>query len=74
MNLYSQLHKGRYPVVTKTCSPAAPDGGYPQQPSVYINAALTSGTVQTDRFSLTWTQRWALRLFSEGDGGRDEPL
>ncbi|MEC9652023.1 hypothetical protein RCM09_03665 [Escherichia marmotae] len=45
-----------------------------QQLSIDINAILTSGPVQTDRFSLTQAQRWALKHFSEGSGGKDRPL
>lgn len=45
-----------------------------QRLSFYIDAALTREPVHTDRFSLTESQRRVLKRFSEGDGGKDEPL
>ena len=60
--------------VLRSICPVCSGGENLQQLSIDINAILTSGPVQTDRFSLTQAQRWALKHFSEGSGGKDRPL
>lgn len=60
--------------VLRNVCPVYSGGENLQQLSIYIDAVLNREAVQAGRFSLTRTQRWALKHFSEGDGGRDEPL
>ncbi|EOX8380413.1 hypothetical protein [Salmonella enterica] len=60
--------------VLRNVCPVYSGGENLQQLSIYIDAVLSREPVQTGSFSLTRAQRWALKHFSEGDGGRDEPL
>lgn len=59
--------------VLRNVCPVCSGGENLQQLSIDINAILTSGPVQTDRYSLTQAQRWVLKHFSEGSGDRVRP-